>query len=449
MEYNESFLKGSIPKALVKFAIPLMIANILQILYTAIDMYVVGKFAETADISAVSTAGMVMTALTVAISGFAMGISVLVGQYAGAKKSDDIAKTVGTGSVFYIILAVVITIPMLLIARPIVSLLNTPAEAVSQTYEYLFICCAGLIFIMGYNLVCSIMRGMGNSKAPMLFIAVSSVVNIIGDLILVAGFHMGAAGAALATVASQAISFFIGLVYLKVKGAGFEISRKHFRLDITYLKQIAKIGAPIALQEFLVNLSFVLITSIINSFSLGASAAAGIVEKSLMFSCIPIMAFSSSVASMSSHNIGAGKPERAVKSMWTGICICLVVTVLFNILTFFRGDLVISIFSKDPSVIENGRLYIKSYALDQILLSLVFIMNGYFNSCGHSVFTMVHSLITTFAIRVPLTILFSKMEGVTLFHIGLSAPISSFVSAILCIIFLSHLKKKQNTITRL
>ena len=443
MEYNESFLKGSIPKALIKFAIPLIIANILQLLYTAIDMYIVGQFAQTADVSAVSTAGMVMTTLTVAISGFAMGISVLVGQFAGAKKPEEISKTVGTGSILYIILAVVVTIPMLLLARPIVGLLNAPAEAVRQTHSYLFICCSGLVFIMGYNLVCSIMRGMGNSKAPMLFIGVASIVNIIGDLILVAGFHMGAAGAALATVASQGLSFIFALIYLKAKGAGFKMHREDFRLNPEYLKKILKIGAPIALQEFLVNLSFVFITGVINTFSLGASAAAGIVEKSLLFTCIPIMALSSSVASMSSHNIGAKKPERAMKTMWTGISIALVFAFIFNLITFFRGDLIIRIFSDDPAVIENGALYIKSYATDQLMLCFVFIMNGYFNACGHSVFTMVHSLITTFAVRVPLVIIFSRMAGSTLMHIGLSAPISSFVSIILCVFFLISLKKKQ------
>lgn len=443
MEYNESFLKGSIPKALIKFAIPLIIANILQLLYTAIDMYIVGQFAQTADVSAVSTAGMVMTTLTVAISGFAMGISVLVGQFAGAKKPEDISKTVGTGSILYIILAVVVTIPMLFLARPIVGLLNAPAEAVEQTHRYLFICCSGLIFIMGYNLVCSIMRGMGNSKAPMLFIGVASIINIIGDLVLVAGFHMGAAGAALATVGSQGLSFVFALIYLKAKGAGFKMNREDFRLNPEYLKKILKIGAPIALQEFLVNLSFVFITGVINTFSLGASAAAGIVEKSLLFTCIPIMALSSSVASMSSHNIGAKKPERAMKTMWTGISIALIFAVIFNLITFFRGDLIIRIFSDDPAVIENGALYIKSYATDQLMLCFVFIMNGYFNACGHSVFTMVHSLITTFAVRVPLVIIFSRMAGSTLMHIGLSAPISSFVSIILCIFFLLNLKKKQ------
>ena len=443
MQYNESFLKGSIPKALVKFAIPLMIANILQILYTTVDMYIVGHFAQTADVSAVATAGMVMTCITFAVSGFSMGVSVLVGQFAGAKKPEEISKTVGAGIILFIIIALVITLPIVFLARPLVGLLNAPAEAVDQTCAYLTICCSGLVFIMGYNFVCSIMRGMGNSKAPMTFVIVSSIVNIIGDIVLVAVFHMGAAGAALATVASQAVSFVFALCYFKIKGAGFSLNRKHIRFNPEYLGKIFKIGAPIALQEFLVNLSFVLITGIINGMGLGASAASGIVEKAFLFSCIPIMAFSSSVASMSSHNIGAGQPERAVKAMWTGISICLIVTVLFNILTFFRGDLVISIFSSDPDVIENGRLYIKSYAFDQIALSFVFIMNGYFNSCGHSVFTMIHSLITTFAIRVPLALFFSKMAGATLLHIGIAAPVSSLASIIICIVFLMHQKKKR------
>ena len=280
----------------------------------------------------------------------------------------------------------------------------------------MFICSIGIIFIVGYNLVVSIMRGMGNSKAPLLFVAVSSVVNVIIDYILVRFFSMGATGAAIATVCSQCVSFVFSLIYLFVNGTGFELKKTDIRLTASYSKKIAKIGAPISLQEFLVKLIFV---------------------------CMPIMAFSSSVAAMSANNIGAGQPERAEKCMWRGVLICLCITVIFNFVTFFKGDLLVSIFSNDPEVIENGRLYIKSYGTDQIMLSFIFIMNGYFNACGHSVFTMAHSLITTFALRVPLTLIFSKIAEKTLLYIGMAAPISSLASIILCMIFLIYQRKKS------
>lgn len=443
MQHNEAFLSGSITKALVKFAVPLMLANILQILYSTVDMYIVGKYAATPDISAVSTASMVMTALTMAVNGFTTGVTVLVGQSAGGGKRKEISGTVGTSYFFFLIMAVILTVPMLFLNAPIVSMLNAPAEAVSQTRSYLFICCCGLIFIVGYNLVVSILRGMGNSKAPFLFVAVASVINIIADYILVKIFSMGAAGAAIATVGSQAASFIFSLIYLKAKGAGFTLYREDIRLKGEFVRKIFKVGGPISLQEFLVNLSFVVITTIINRISLSASAAAGIVEKLLVFVCLPIMAMSSAVAAMAANNIGASQPRRAEKCMWRGILICLCITLICNLFTFFKGDMLIGIFTDDPEVIECGRQYIKSYGIDQIMLSFVFIMNGYFNACGYSLFTMLHSLITTFAVRLPLTVLFSGFAGETLLYIGCSAPISSLVSIILCVIFLVYQRKRS------
>ena len=443
MEYNTSLIRGPIGKSLVRFAIPLLLANLLQMFYSMVDMYIVGRFAETADVSAVSTASMLTMVLTVTVAGFATGSSVLVGQFAGAGKPDDISKTVGTSITLFGIISVAVLIPLILLCRPIVALLNAPAGAEQKTYEYLLICLVGMFFVFGYNLITGILRGMGNSKAPLIFVAVSSVVNIITDYILVKIFGLGAAGAAYATAGSQLVSLIFSLFYCRFHGAGFHLNKKDIRLSRTYTGKIAKIGGPIALQEFLVNLSFVFITAVINGFSLYASAASGIVEKILAFICMPTSAFSAAVASFAAGNIGAAQPKRARRAMWIGIFICLVFTLLVFIITFFRGEWLVGIFTKDPDVIENGRLYLKTYGFDPVMLSFVFIMNGYFNACGHSVFTMAHSLITTFCLRVPMVWLFSRMAGATLLHIGIAAPVSSLVSILLCIIFLLRMRQKE------
>ena len=206
---------------------------------------------------------------------------------------------------------------------------------------------------------------------------------------------------------------------------------------------IVKVGVPIALQEFLVNLSFVLITRVINDFGVSASAAAGIAEKTINICVMPTVAFSAAVSTMAAQNIGAGQPKRARQGMWFGIAVCLVITTVYAVYSYLHGENVIGLFSRDPDVMEHGRLYLKSYAFDQMMLSFVFIMNGYFNACGHSVFTMVHSLITTFLLRVPMTILFGRLPGATLLHIGIPAPVSSFVSLLICLVFLARLKKKE------
>lgn len=447
MEYNESLIRDPIGKALVRFAIPLLLANILQIFYSTVDMYIVSRFGQTADVSAVSTASMLTMVITVTIAGFGTGASVLVGQYAGAKKPDDISKTAGSAIVLFILLSIAILIPLLLLCRPVVALLNAPVGAEQQTYEYLFICLIGMFFVFGYNLITGILRGMGNSKAPLIFVAICSVINIITDYILVKVLQLGAAGAAYATAGSQLASLIISLIYCKIKGAGFVLHRHDIRFNPVYIGKICKIGAPIALQEFLTNLSFVFITAVINNFGIAASAAGGIVEKILTFVIMPTAAFSAAVAAVSAQNIGARQPKRARQAMWTGIGICLCFTFLVAIVTTFRGEWLVGFFSTDPDVIEAGRLYIKSYGLDPVMTSFVFIMNGYFNACGHSVFTMAHSLITTFLIRVPMVYLFGKAVGSTLFHIGIAAPVSSLASIILCVIFLLRVRKKDGLLT--
>jgi len=257
---------------------------------------------------------------------------------------------------------------------------------------------------------------------------------------------MGAAGAAIATVGSQLISLGVALACLIARRC-VTLTREDIRLDGAYCSRIARIGIPIAFQEFLVNMSFVLITCVINNFGVAASAAGGIAEKALNIACMPTIAYAAAVSTMAAQNIGANQPKRARQCMWCGVFICLAITTAFNCFTFFKGGSLIQLFTKDPDVIENGKLYIRFYAFDQMGLSFIFIMNGYFNACGHSVFTMVHSLITTFCLRVPMVMLLGRMPWATMLHIGIPAPISSLVSIIICLCFLAHLRRKEDRLS--
>ena len=442
MDYNESLIRDPVPRALTRFAIPLLLANLLQILYSAADMWIVGHFASTADVSAVSTASMLTFVITITIAGFTTGLTVNVGQFAGARRHREISRVTGAAIPLFFLIAVAVAVPLLVLCRPVVGLLNAPEGAVEQTYRYLFICSCGIFFIVGYNLLTGVLRGLGDSKAPLVCVIVSSVINVAADYVLVRILGMGAAGAALATVGSQGVSFLTALIYLLVRKS-FVLHREDVRLSREYVGMIVKVGVPIALQEFLVNLSFVLITRVINDFGVSASAAAGIAEKTINICVMPTVAFSAAVSTMAAQNIGAGQPKRARQGMWFGIAVCLVITTVYAVYSYLHGENVIGLFSRDPEVMEHGRLYLKSYAFDQMMLSFVFIMNGYFNACGHSVFTMVHSLITTFLLRVPMTILFGRLPGATLLHIGIPAPVSSFVSLLICLVFLARLKKKE------
>ncbi len=443
MEYNDSLLEDSVPKALLKFAVPVFFGSLLQMLYTLADMWIVGRYATTADISAVNTSSSVMTAVTVLITSFASGASVLVGQYAGAKNDKDISRTVGTSCILFVIMSVIVSAFLLIFNNTIITLAKAPAEAITQTRAYLTICGIGIIFIGCYNLVCSILRGMGNSKAPSLFVAISSVLNVIGNYILIKIFKMGAAGAAISTVFSQAFSFVISLVYLKLKSNALVVEKADYRLDSVIVGKLFKLGGPIAIEGFLSSLSFVIIQAVINTKGLSQSAAGGIAERAQMVCFVVIMAMCTSVSAMSANNIGAGQPKRAKDCMWWGIGLCLIATIIWYIVCFTSGDKVMAWFTSDENVIKHGWAYMRCYYLDQVLLSFVFVMNGFFNSCGYAFFTMAHSVGTTIAVRMPLVFLLSKIGGSSFAIIGFASPAASFVSIVACLIFLRHIRNKD------
>lgn len=442
MTQNEYLLKGSVVKGLVKFAIPVLLANLLQVLYSATDLLIVGNYATTADVSAVSISSQIMTTVTMGLAGFTMGVSVLLGQFSGAKNERDMSRTAGTAIIFFAAAAVIIMVPLLVFRNGIISAMRTPVEAVIPARSYLTICASGIIFIVGYNLVSSMLRGLGNSRAPFLFVAISCCINIILDVTLVKGFGMGAKGAAIATIAAQGGSLLFSLLFLKKRGLGFKFYKEDIKLNWEIVKKICKIGAPLSLQEILVSFSFLLITAVVNRISLVASASVGIVEKLISFLMMPTIALSSAVATMCAQNYGAGQYERAKKSLYAGIGISFSIAVVISVFCWFSGSLLTSLFEKDADVIYNGSLYLKSYCLDCLAVAFVFNLNSYLASNNHSLFSMIHNLAATFFIRVPATIIFSQLPNVTLFTLGFAAPLSSLGSIIMCFIFLWYLKRK-------
>ncbi len=447
---NENALTGGkIFPTLMKFALPFLVANFLQLLYGAIDLLVVGQFCSTAAVSAVSTGSQVMKTITGIITGLATGATVLVGQYIGANKKDDAAKTVGATVALFAVVAVILTAIMLLLATQVALIMQAPQEAFDQTVEYIFICSAGIIFIVGYNAVSSILRGMGDSTSPMIFVIVATVINVGLDLLFVAVLDMKAAGAAYATIIAQACSFVFALVYLKIRGFGLSVKKNYVRLEKQKTSGILRFGSPVALQEALVNISFLIITSILNGKGLVESAAVGVVEKVICFTMLPPSALSMAIAAMTAQNIGADRPDRAKKCMMYGILFTFAIEAAIVLFTELGGGrILLSIFSPDKEVIEAGFVYMRSYIFDCVLVCFIFCMNGFFNGCGKTVFTMAHSLIATFAIRVPFAYIMSILPDTGLFEIGLAAPIASIVSIIICIVYMRTGKWKNYKITK-
>ena len=353
----------------------------------------------------------------------------------------------GSTAVLFVIVAAVLTAVMLLLTRQVAVVMQAPAEAFDQTVDYIFICSVGIVFIVGYNAVSGILRGMGDSKSPLYSVIVATVFKVGLDLVFVAVFDMRAGGAAYATVIAQACSFIFAVIWLRVKGMGIGFGKKDLRLDRRKTKGILRFGTPVALQEALVNISFLIITAILNGKGLVASAAVGVVEKVICFAVLPITAFSMAISAMTAQHVGAGKPERGKKCMVYGILFTAAVeAVVVLFVELGGGPLLLGIFSTDAEVISQGFLYMRSYIFDCLLLCAVFCMNGFFNGCGKTFFTMAHSLFATFIIRVPLAWLFSSLESMGMFEIGLAAPIATAVSIALCLIYMKSGRwKNYNT----
>lgn len=438
-----SLTEGKILSSLTRFAIPVLLALLLQALYGGIDLLVVGQFASTADVSGVATGSMVMHTITMTITGLAMGITVLVGQRIGEQEPEKAGRAIGSGICFFFAFAVLLTILITLGSGVLAAFMQAPAEAFGQTDIYIKICGGGSLFIIAYNVLGSIFRGLGDSKTPLLTVAIACGLNIAGDLLFVAVFHMGAAGAALATVMSQAFSVAISLFIIAKRPMPFTFSRKFLRFDRIIIWTEFKLGAPVALQEILVGVSFLIIQMVVNTIGVTASAGVGVAEKLCGFIMLVPSAYMQSMAAFVAQNSGANKPERADRGLLYGIVTSVSIGIVMAFLAFFHGDLLSSIFSADPAVVAASHSYLKAYAIDCMLTPFLFCFIGYYNGYGKTLFVMLQGIIGAFGVRVPLVFLISRIPGAELFHIGLATPSSTVVQIALCLIMLARVKRKR------
>lgn len=436
------FTQGNILKKLVAFMMPILGALILQAAYGAVDLLVVGRFGSTSGLSAVSTGSQVLNLVTFVVIQFAMGITVLIARYLGEKRPERIGAVIGGGAVVFTMMSVALFIAMVGFARPISVLMQAPAEAVDLTASYVRICGAGILFIVAYNLLSAIFRGLGDSKSPLLFVLVACIVNIIGDLILVAGLHMDAAGAAIATVTAQALSVVFAVMLLLKKDLPFAITKKDFRLN-PQCRKFLKIGLPLALQEFLTQISFLALCAFVNRLGLEASSGYGVACKIVNFAMLVPSSLMQSMASFVSQNIGAGKKKRAKQSMFTGIGVGLAVGCVVFVLVLFKGDVLCSIFSTDAAVIQNGFAYLKGFAPETLVTAILFSMIGYFNGNNKTVWVMTQGLIQTLLVRLPLAYFMSIQPNASLTKIGLAAPVATTVGIVLNIGFFSYLNRAE------
>ena len=429
METNTSFTEGKILKPLILFAFPVLLALFLQAMYGAVDLLIVGKFASSADVSAVSTGSQIMTTLTNLISSFAMGTTILLGQQIGSGKKEEGGRTVGTAIVMFAAIAVVMSIIMVVFAPSISQIMNAPEEAFQKTVDYIRICGGGMLVIVAYNLIGCIFRGLGDSKTPLITVAI-------------AGFHMGTQGAAIATVFAQIVSVVVSFFLICKKELPFTVKNKNIRIHKVYLKKMVGFGAPIALQDLLVSISFLIILAIVNSMGVIASAGVGVAEKVCAFIMLISSAFMQSMSAFVAQNYGAGQITRARKALHYGIAVSFSIGVVMFLITFFHGDALAGIFSSDGEVVFAAADYLKAYAIDCLFTAIFFCYTGFYNGIGKTRFVMIQGILGAFCVRVPVSYIMSIQPETSLFHIGLATPMSSALQLILCVGFMLFLRKK-------
>ena len=434
-----------IASGLLFFAAPFLLSLFIQNLYSAVDLFVVGQFASQAQQTGVSIGSQYMFLVTFTITGLSVGGTVLIGKNVGNKNQAGVNKAIGNLAVIFVILALFLTVVSALFTGPIIQLLQTPDSAYEATFAYTLACSLGIPFIGGYNVVNSVFRGMGDSKTPLLFVIIACICNVGLDFLLVCGFKMGALGAALATSLSQAISFIFALIY-GIKKKVFAIKKSDFVPEKRVVKDILTVGVPIALQDILVTLSFLIIMATINSLGDDEATAVGVTEKIIGFLMLVPAAFSQAVATMSAQNLGAGKKDRALKVLLYGVTYSFVFGAFVSLYCWVLPQTLTVIFTNVPQVVVKAGEYLKSYALDCVLVAFIFCPNAYFGAVGKSYLSFVHSILATFAFRIPFTFVFASLyESVgSLTVIGYAAPIASVFSTVFCLVAIIVIAKKEN-----
>ncbi|MDW2797353.1 MATE family efflux transporter [Clostridium boliviensis] len=438
---EKNLTTGSIFKTVAYFSLPYLLSYFLQTLYGMADLFIIGQFNGVDSITAVSIASQVMHMVTVMIVGLAMGATVMIGRFVGAGNNEQTSAAIGNTITLFMALSIIIMIVLLMAVNPIAAIMLTPDEAYSETVTYLTICIIGIPFITGYNIISSIFRGMGDSKSPMCFIAVACVANIALDYLFIGILKLGAAGAALGTTLSQTISVIVSLVIIR-KRKLVSLSWKNLRPQIIIMRNLLKVGIPVALQDGFIQVAFIVITVIANNRGLNDAAAVGIVEKIIGILFLVPSSMLSTVSVLSAQNAGAGKHERARQTLWVGI----LTTVMFGIISAVSMQLlaepVIGLFTHDAKVILLGGQYMSGYVWDCIFAGIHFCFSGYFCAYGLSGISFIHNLISIICARIPLAYLASVYFADTLYPMGIAAPAGSVLSVIICVIAFIWLSKQ-------
>lgn len=432
----------SVFKTLVRYSVPYLISCFLQTFYGLADLFIIGQFDNAAVISAVSVGSQIMHMVTVIIAGLAMGAAVAIGTAIGAKDREKTALCIGNTVSLFLIVSAAATIISLLFINNIIHVVLTPAQSEAQTKEYLLICFAGIPFITAYNILSSIFRGMGDSKSPMYFVAISGIVNIILDYIFIGIFKLQARGAAYATVTAQAVSVAAAAIVLAKSMRDIKLKKRDFIPESKTSKSIFKVGLPIACQDGFIQISFLVITAIANMRGVNTAAAVGIVEKIICFVFLVPSAMLSSISAIAAQNAGAGLHERGKQALYYGIKICVVFGLTVSVVCQFVSEDIIQLFTKtEPAVVRLGGQYLHTYIFDCLFAGIHFCFCGYFCAYGKSLISFITNFLSVVLVRIPIAYASAIFFPDNLYPMGLASTIGSVVTALIFTIVYKRMAK--------
>lgn len=439
---EQNLTNGSVFKNIIKFSLPYLLSYFLQTLYGMADLIIIGRFDGVEGTTAVSIGSQVMHMLTVMIVGLAMGSTVNIGRAVGAGDRANASENIGNTVTLFMSLSAVLTVLLLLLAKPITAVMSTPTEAVTGTIKYLTVCFLGIPFIVAYNIISSVFRGLGDSKSPMYFVATACVVNICLDIVFIGACGMGPLGAALGTTLSQAVSVIVSLLFIKKSKSNISIKKSDLKPKKRTIGRLLRIGIPVSLQDGFIQISFIIITIIANRRGLTDAAAVGIVEKIIGFLFLVPSSMLSTISALGAQNIGAGKPERAVKTMWYAMSIAVSFGVIVSVVMQFAAEPVIGLFTSDKAAVISGGNYMRGYIFDCLFGGIQFCFSGYFCANGRAELSFIHNTVSILAVRIPGAYLMSKLFPETLFPMGLASSAGSLLSVFICLVMFFVLMQK-------
>lgn len=442
--------QGNLKRQIITFAVPFMLANALQTLYTLVDLIIVGQFVGSVGLSAISISGQITVLIMTVGNGLSNGAQIYISQLVGQKDSEGVSKTIGSTLTTVLLTGIIIGLAGIALAKPILTIINTPEESFKQATEYFMICCIGTVFVFGYNAVCSVLRGMGESKKPMLFIAVASVTNIVLDLLFVAVFKMESAGAAWATIISQAVSFIFALTFLyrRKEAFGFDFKMKSFAIDMKKFKVIIKLGIPLAAMQIFINISMIFCNSYINAYGVAASAVAGVGNKLYSLMGVVTGSFIATVATFVGQNMGAGNYDRIKKTVWYswGFCTAFFVIVAFFALVF--PTQIFRLFTSDAEVLEMAPRYLRISVWLYLSFAWMGPTLGLINGVGFTTLNLIIGILDSVVARIFLSLYLGITLNMGLWGFFWGSALAGFVSVILGAIYFWSGKWKSRSVLK-